>query len=279
MPTIPDADLDHVAVAAERQAQAWPRYGGDLPSSWIGGGGTPGFWSAQVQYGNGMKVEVLEPYLEEQNDFLRRFLDRNGPGPHHLTFKVDDIVAAIGAAEAAGYRPVGVNLANDWWKEAFLHPKDAPGIVVQLAQSGGDGDWGGDPAPDWFPAPRVHEPATLVHVAHAVADLDEGLRLFVGLLGAVRDGEGEGGGVRWVDLAWRGPGRVRLLAGQPLAAWLGQRSGRVHHLAFAVADPGAVPGAEPAERRGVFEVAPDRNLGVRLRLGASPEPFLSHPLG
>lgn len=142
--TDPDVDLDHVAVAVEQQAVAWPRYGGDLPSTWIGGGGTPGFRSAQVEFANGMKVEVLEPYLVEHNDFLRRFLDRNGAGPHHLTFKVKDIVGAIARAEEAGYRPVGVNLADDFWKEAFLHPKDAPGVVVQLAQQADGGDWGTD---------------------------------------------------------------------------------------------------------------------------------------
>jgi catechol 2,3-dioxygenase-like lactoylglutathione lyase family enzyme len=283
MPAIPDVDLDHVAVAVERQAQAWPRYAGDLPSSWIGGGGTPGFWSAQVRYANGMKVEVLEPHLVEQNDFLRRFLDRNGPGPHHLTFKVQDLAAAIASAEGAGYRPVGVNLDNAWWKEAFLHPKDAPGVVVQLAQSAEGGDWGEDAAPDWFPPPRVDAPATLVHVAHAVADLDEGLRLFEGLLGGARTADTadmpEADGLRWVDLAWPGPGRVRLLSGEPVAGWLDGRAGRVHHLAFATDEPAGVPGAHPDAEGRVHEVAPDDNLGVRLRLAADPAPFRAHPLG
>ena len=273
---IPNVDLDHVAVAVERQGHAWPRYAGDLPATWLGGGGTPGFWSAQVRYANGMKVEVLEPYLEEQNDFLRRFLDRNGPGPHHLTFKVKDIVGAIARAEEAGYRPVGVNLANDYWKEAFLHPKDAPGVVVQLAQQAEGGDWGEDPTPDWFPTARVDRPATLVHVAHALADLDEGTRLFVDLLGGqpVPGGEGEADGIRWLDLAWPGPGRVRLLHGVALETWLEGRAGRVHHLAFAVDDPSGVPGA-----RADGEVAPEDNHGVRLRLATTPEPFRIHPLG
>jgi catechol 2,3-dioxygenase-like lactoylglutathione lyase family enzyme len=279
VPAIPNVDLDHVAVAVERQAQAWPRYGGDLPSAWVGGGGTPGFWSAQVQYANGMKVEVLEPYLEEQNDFLRRFLDRNGPGPHHLTFKVKDIVGAIALAEAAGYRPVGVNLANDFWKEAFLHPKDAPGVVVQLAQQAEGGDWGRDPTPDWFPDRRVDGPATLVHVAHAVADLAEGTRLFVDLLGGQPVAELDVDGVRALDLAWPGPGRVRLLSGAPLDEWLDGRAGRVHHLAFAVDDPAGVPGATRPSDGAVAEVAPEANHGVRLRLAASPEPFRTHPLG
>ena len=279
MPPIPNVDLDHVAVAVERQAVAWPRYGGDLPSTWLGGGGTPGFWSAQVRYANGMKVEVLEPYLPEQNDFLRRFLDRNGPGPHHLTFKVKDIVGAIAQAEEAGYRPVGVNLANDYWKEAFLHPKDAPGVVVQLAQQAEGDDWGDDAAPDWFPPARVPRPATLVHVAHALADLGDGLRLFVDLLGGRIVAEVEADGIRWADLAWPGPGRIRLLQGEPLAPWLEERVGRVHHLAFAVDEPGGVPGAVAAPGGRVFEVAPDDNHGVRLRLAPTPQAFPSAALG
>ena len=276
---IPNIDLDHVAVALEHHTDAWPRYAGDLPPArWIGGGGTSGFWSAQVEYANGMKVEVLEPYQVEQNDFLRRFLDRNGPGPHHLTYKVKDLAHALELAESSGYRPVGVNLANSWWKEAFLHPKDAPGVVVQLAESNEGGDWGGGPSPDWLPAPRHETPATLVHVAHALADLDEGRRLFVDLLGGKETDEDEADGIRWVDLAWPGPGRVRLLHGAPLDRWLDGRAGRVHHLAFTTAEPHRVAGAEPAGDA-AFEVAPDANHGVRLRLSATPEPFAARPLG
>lgn len=276
---IPNIDLDHVAVAVERQADAWPRYAGDLPAAWVGGGGTPGFWSAQVQYANGMKVEVLEPYLEEQNDFLRRFLTRNGPGPHHLTFKVKDIVAAIERAEQEGYRPVGVNLEDEHWKEAFLHPKDAPGVVVQLAQPADGGDWGSDPTPAWFPPPRVEPAATLVHVAHALERLDDGERLFVGLLGGERVADGEADGIQWLDLRWPGPGRLRLLSGPPLAPWLEGRAGRVHHLAFAVPDPEGVVGVVDTERIEVYEVAPEANLGVRLRLSADASAFRDRPLG
>jgi methylmalonyl-CoA/ethylmalonyl-CoA epimerase len=276
---IPNIDLDHVAVAVERHTDAWPRYGGDLPSRWIGGGGTSGFWSAQVEYANGMKVEVLEPYQVEQNDFLRRFLDRNGPGPHHLTFKVKDLRGALALAEDAGYRPVGVNLENSWWMEAFLHPKDAPGVVVQLAESNEGSEWGNDPTPDWFPSPRTTTPATLVHVAHAVADLEEGRKLFVDLLAGQVTGEHEQDGITWVDLAWPGPGRVRLLSGPPLAAWLDGRAGRVHHLAFATDDPGTVPDAQASSDHGTFEVAPEANRGVRLLLATASESFASRPLG
>ena len=36
--------------------------------------------------------------------------------------------------KASGIEPVGVNLANPDWKEAFLHPCNTHGIVIQVAQ-------------------------------------------------------------------------------------------------------------------------------------------------
>src|SRR5262245_22983658 len=92
---IAGADLDHVAIATERASDAWPRYVGQLGGEWLGGMPESGFAWGQIRYANGMRLEVLEPYEPERNDFLRRFLDRNGPGPHHLTFKVPDLVDAL----------------------------------------------------------------------------------------------------------------------------------------------------------------------------------------
>lgn len=249
-------DLDHVAVAFERAADAWPRYGGDLPGEWVGGGVSVGFSSAQVRYANGMKVEALAPHRHQENDFLRRFLDRSGPGPHHLTFKVPDIEAAIADAGHRGYEPVGIDLRDPGWKEAFIHPKQACGIVVQLAQSAGDWD---EPGPSPLPRPRVPELAVLQRVVHLVADRDEAVALFEGLLGGSSD-DGE--------LRWPGGGRIHL--GQPdpgteEAAWLGARSGRLHHLAFVVAAPGDVPDAVPIGD-GRYEVPPEANHGTRLVL-------------
>ena len=261
---IEQIDLDHVAVAAERMADLWPRYAGDLAGRYEGGGWTPGFLSAQVSYANGMRLEVLEPHKPEDNDFLRRFIDRNGPGPHHLTFKVGDIRAAIAAAEAAGYPPVSVNLSDPGWQEAFLHPKAAHGVVVQLAQSSGGGDWGGLPA-DGLPPPRTAGPASLDRVVLAVADLDGAQRMFADLLGGrVIDDDIDASGT-WVDLAWPGPGRVRLVQPHTGDPWLGDRAGRMRHLAFTTDDPAAVPGAV-ARGDGTFEVPPEANLGTRLLL-------------
>ena len=257
------AVLDHVAVAAERADDLWPRYAGELGGQWLGGGETAGFYSAQVVYSNGMKLEGLEPRRVDENDFLRRFLDHSGPGPHHLTFKVPDITAAIAATEAAGFPLVGVNVADPRWKEAFVHPKAACGIVVQLAQS--DGEWEYEPRPDDLPAPRT-DPARLDHVTHAVADVGRARELFEDVLGGVVQVEEAHGARAWVDLAWPSGGAVRLetpTGAGPLRDWIGDRPGRFHHLAFTAARPHELAGAVTTDN-GTVEVPPEANLGVRL---------------
>lgn len=253
-----DCVLDHVAVAVERAADAWSRYVGDLGGEWLGGGATPGFASAQVTYANGMKLEVLEPYAVEENDFLRRFLDTSGPGPHHLTYKVPDLDAALEEARAARYDPVGIDLSDPQWQEAFLHPKQAHGVVVQLAHAADRSEEWRSPAPPGLPT-AGRRPASLDHVTHTVADLDGALALFAGLLGGTTTDEGDG----WIELAWPGPGRLRLVGAS--ADHLRGRVGRIQHLAYGVADPATVPDAQP-HGDGGWEVPPERNLGTGLRL-------------
>ncbi len=261
-----DARLDHVAVAAERLVELWPRYIGELGGTWVGGGETAGFAFGQVAYANGMKVEALEPCQVGENDFLRRFLDRNGPGAHHVTFKVADLSAALSAADALGFGPINVDLEDPQWKEAFLHPKDACGIVVQLAQMDGEADW--PPAPDDLPASRLSAPARLDRITHVVADTGRARRLFQQLLGGQPGAEGNDSSARWFDLGWEGGGCIRLVtpnAPGSVETWLGDRPGRFHHLALATTRPDTFAGAH-VTHDGRFEVPPEANAGVRLLL-------------
>jgi glyoxalase/bleomycin resistance protein/dioxygenase superfamily protein len=251
------ANLDHLAVAAETWDELWPRYAGDLSGQWVSGGPSFGFASAQVRYANGMKIEALMPENWERNDFLRRFLDRRGPGPHHMTFKVPDIHAALAATEAGGYRPVGVDLSDPEWMEAFLHPKDAPGVVIQLAQSMGEWD---SPPPPGFPAARAAAPAALDYVGHVVARFDDGVRLYRDLLHGDECARGNDDllDADWVEYAWASGGVVRVFEAPAMTEG-------VHHVAFTTIDAAAVPDAKPTGD-GRYEVAPEVNLGTRLLL-------------
>ncbi len=289
--TIEGVVLDHVAHAVHRWQDVWGRYAVDLGGEWSSGGLSAGFAPAQLQFANGARVEVLMPNDTGVNDFLERFLSSNGPGPHHLTFKVRDLSSAIEQARRAGWEPIGIDLSHSDWMEAFIHPKQATGVVVQLAQA--PAAWG-SPAPHDYPSERrAHPdgtgpvaPASLLRVTHVSADMDVATGLFVDLLGGEVDGEGDQQGRRWVDLSWGGPLGLRLVApdtasgGAALLAWLDGRPGRVHHLELQAEEPDGLPGARPVRpdevesglgtgsaRRWVVE--PQANAGMRLVLTRS----------
>jgi catechol 2,3-dioxygenase-like lactoylglutathione lyase family enzyme len=77
-------------------------------------------------------LELLEPLGE---GFLTNFLDKRGEGLHHITFKTDDIHAAIEKIQGDGYELVDINVDNEHWKEAFLRPSKSHGTLIQIAQS------------------------------------------------------------------------------------------------------------------------------------------------
>ncbi len=91
-----------------------------------------GFRWLQFQLPSG-KIELIEPINRE--GFLYRFLARRGEGMHHVTMYVADLAKAIEQARTAGYEPVDINLSNEFWKEAFLSPRETNGVLIQLAQT------------------------------------------------------------------------------------------------------------------------------------------------
>jgi methylmalonyl-CoA/ethylmalonyl-CoA epimerase len=126
-------ELDHVAVAVRSIKSALPLYRDALGGEYLMGGDSGDSWRwVQFTYSGGGKVELLEPLGE---GFLSRFLERHGEGLHHVTFKTDDIRAAIARVEGRGYELVDVSLDDPNWKEAFLRPSKAHGTLIQLAQA------------------------------------------------------------------------------------------------------------------------------------------------
>jgi methylmalonyl-CoA epimerase len=128
----PRLELDHVAVAVHSIKDALRLYRDALGGEYLMGGDSDSWRWVQVRFPGAGKVELLEPLGE---GFLSRFLEKRGEGLHHVTFKTDDLEAAIVHVEGLGYELVDVNLDGEDWKEAFLRPSGAHGTLLQLAWS------------------------------------------------------------------------------------------------------------------------------------------------
>ena len=124
--------FDHIAIAMPRLADAEPILAGQFGGRSAFGATTDEYRFWHWRYEGGGDLEVLEPAGE--NGFLHRFLAQRGPGIHHVTFTVPDLDDACAGARAAGYSIVGYDDSDPQWKEAFLHPRQAQGIVVQFAE-------------------------------------------------------------------------------------------------------------------------------------------------
>jgi len=150
-----EARLDHIAFGVPDVAPVAELLTGHLGGSEYGSGPGGGFVFWQWEFADGGRIEIIVPD-GARDGFLHRFLAARGAGPHHVTFKMPDLHAALVLARSLGYEPVGIDDRSPSWKEAFLHPKQAQGIVVQFAETHPepDGeDWTGGVHPA-FPAMR-----------------------------------------------------------------------------------------------------------------------------
>jgi catechol 2,3-dioxygenase-like lactoylglutathione lyase family enzyme len=239
--------LDHLAIGTPVLADGWELFGGLLGGAWAYGMDSAGFWWGQLEFASGPKIELLKPAGGPAGAFLQRFLAARGPGPHHFNFLVSDIRQTLAGIRACGIEPVGVDLSNPYWQEAFLHPRDAGGIVIQVAQQAGSPPRG--PRPAGLPEPG---PAARFDLAeHRVADLGAAVRLYQEILG----GTVEAAGPDAAELSWPGGKRIRLARQDGLPG-----GGALHHVRFSRA-AGTFSAAE-RERAALLA----KRLGLALEL-------------
>lgn len=90
---------------------------------------------AMLQVGESM-IELLEPTSEDSP--VAKFIEKNGPGIHHIAYEVADIETAIAALLADGARMIDEKPrhgAHDT-RIAFIHPKSSNGVLTELCQAG-----------------------------------------------------------------------------------------------------------------------------------------------
>ena len=82
------------------------------------------------------RIELLEPTRDDSP--IARFLERRGPGIHHLCLRSDDVRGDGARLRAAGYETLGVEptAGAGGCRVQFVHPKSAGGVLVELSQPG-----------------------------------------------------------------------------------------------------------------------------------------------
>jgi methylmalonyl-CoA epimerase len=132
--------IDHVAVAVEDLDEAISLYRDRL--------GMPvqhretveqfGVEAVLLGIGDG-HVELLRPVSADTG--VGRFLERRGPGLHHVAYRTDDIESALESARAAGLRLLDeeprTGIRNS--RVAFMDPRSTGGVLTELVEPAEEG--------------------------------------------------------------------------------------------------------------------------------------------
>ncbi len=127
--------IDHIGIATERledAAAVWQdALGLQLDSTEEVS--TQGVRVAMFSLGES-HIELLEPLTS--NSPVGKFLEKRGPGIHHIAVQVDDIREALASLKAKGLRLIDevprVGAGN--CLVAFIHPAAANGVLLELVQ-------------------------------------------------------------------------------------------------------------------------------------------------
>ena len=80
-------------------------------------------------------IELLEPI--NPDGFLAGFLDKRGEGFHHLTLQTPEVENKTRDMESRGIRIVDKHFDDPKSVDAFISPRSAHGLLIQLGQTPG----------------------------------------------------------------------------------------------------------------------------------------------
>ena len=136
LPDLDDCILDHVAIAVNDLEKSVKMYT-DLGLN----------FSEEREVVEEQKVKTAFAHIDtnahiellkatSEDSAIQKFIDKNGPGIHHLCFKVKDVVSKQEDLLSKGFRFVytepkigaGNCLVN------FIHPKSTGGVLIEISQ-------------------------------------------------------------------------------------------------------------------------------------------------
>jgi methylmalonyl-CoA/ethylmalonyl-CoA epimerase len=127
--------LDHIGIATPRIAQAM-----DLWRDTLGLGiehteeiTEQGVRVSMLSLGE-THLELLEPLSDDSP--VGRFLEKRGPGIHHIAIRVDDICAELAKLKTTGARLIDETprIGAGGCLVAFVHPSSTGGVLLELVQ-------------------------------------------------------------------------------------------------------------------------------------------------
>lgn len=79
-------------------------------------------------------IELIAPL--EADSAVARFIDRHGPGLHHVAYRVDNIDAVLASLSAAGVRLIDERPRTGirGSRVAFLHPTATGGVLTEIVE-------------------------------------------------------------------------------------------------------------------------------------------------
>jgi methylmalonyl-CoA epimerase len=82
--------------------------------------------------GGDSEIELLEPINRDSG--IARYLAKRGEGLHHICLEVDDITGMLVQLKEKGVQLINEEpkVSADGRKYAFVHPKSANGVMVEL---------------------------------------------------------------------------------------------------------------------------------------------------
>jgi methylmalonyl-CoA epimerase len=125
--------LDHIGIAVPSLDEALPIWESLLRAPGSGRETVDSQGVEVVFVGTGPgRVELLAP--TRPDSAVARFLDRRGPGTHHLCYRVADLEGALAELTAAGHSAIDPEprTGAHGHRVVFLHPRTTTGVLIEL---------------------------------------------------------------------------------------------------------------------------------------------------
>ena len=125
--------IAHIGIAVRSLAEILPFYRDVLQLPELQLDDSDGARISGLRAGESL-VELLE--ANDPISPIAKFLEKRGPGLHHICFAVDDIDATLERCRAAGIRLIDSTprIGAEGKRIAFLHPASTAGVLIELSE-------------------------------------------------------------------------------------------------------------------------------------------------